>query len=77
VRGFNLNLVAPFCSHVAESLFGILQHLGIINLTKAHRDTGRIKDGVCSYADEIGGVGSGSRSENQLEAILCVDFETG
>ncbi len=76
VRGINLNLVAPFRAHLAESQLRVLEQDVVLYGPEADGDARGVGHGVCAHAQHIGWVYTSGCAEDELEGVLGVELET-
>lgn len=73
----DLNLFTPLRPHLLQCLLRVLQQVWVVDLAEADGYPGCIGDGMRPYSNQVRRVGAGGCSEDELESVFSVDFETG
>ena len=73
----NLDLVAPFGSHLAKSHLSGLEHDFVLHGAEADRNTRGVGHGMGVDAKEIRWVYTSSCAQNKLEGVVCIQLEAG
>lgn len=69
----DLDLVKVLGLHGTERRLGLRQERLGLDETKAHRDTGRVDDGVGARLDDRRGEGSSGRLEHEMEVVVRIE----
>jgi len=73
----DLDLLAPFGAHLLQRSLRTLQESWILNVAEADADAGGVGHGVCTDVDEVGGEGTGGRTEDELEGVVMAELQAG
>lgn len=75
--GVDLDLVAPFSAHFAQSKSCVLEENIILDISEANGDTRCICHGVSANVEYVGLESARCGAHDEVEAVFGVDSKTG